>query len=164
MNVEYIKFIFENCETFQIAGEDIGDLYIDDIHYHYRRITADFVEKFEYADTFFIEIHKRANELYECFGGPDTMYKFDRLIYYDDVVIVEMKINEEVKTFYLKWENPYKEENPKYQSSLISACGHLYLKVSELNFDDFIDDESINNEKEVHQHFIMLGMGDGFDA
>lgn len=164
MNVEYVKFIFENCETFQIAGEDIGDLYIDNIHHHYRRITANFVEKFEYADTFFIEIHKRANEPYECFGGPDTIYKFDRLIHYDDIVVVEMKINGEVKTFYLNWDNPYAEENPKYQTTLISTCGHLYLKVSELSLDDFIEDYDINDEEAAHQHFIILGMEDGFDA
>ena len=56
MNVEYIDFIFENCEVFRISGEDIGELYLDDINHHYRRITANFVEKFEYVNTFFIEM------------------------------------------------------------------------------------------------------------
>ena len=56
MNVEYVEFIFENCEVFRLSGEDIGELYLDDINHHYRRITANFVERFEYVNTFFIEI------------------------------------------------------------------------------------------------------------
>ena len=164
MNVEYVEFIFENCEVFRIAGEDIGELYLDDINHHYRRITADFVERFEYVNTFFIEIHKRANEPYERFCEPDTMYKFDRILHYDDITLIKMKINGEEKTFYLKWDNPYQTENPKYQSSLISTCGHLYLKVADFDLNEFLEDYEINDEEAVHQHFIMLGMEDGFDA
>ena len=164
MNVEYIEFIFENCEVFRISGEDIGELYLDDINHHYRRITVDFVERFEYANTFFIEIHKRANEPYECFGGPGTMYKFDRIIHYDDITVIKMKINGEEKTFYLKWDNPYQTENPKYQSSLISDCGHLYLKVADFNLNEFLEGYKVNDEEAMHQHFIVLGMEDGFDA
>ena len=92
------------------------------------------------------------------------MYKFDRILHYDDITLIKMKINGEEKTFYLKWDNPYQTENPKYQSSLISTCGHLYLKVADFDLNEFLEDYEVNDEEAVHQHFIMLGMEDGFDA
>ena len=135
---ENVEFIFENCEVFRISGEDIGELYLDDINHHYRRITADFVERFEYVNTFFIEIHKRANEPYECFGGPDTMYKFDRILHYDDITLIKMKINGEEKTFYLKWDNPYKEEKslicPNEEQCPICKNRHEYTDLETIVF------------------------------
>ena len=158
MNLKYITFTFENCETFTIRGEHIGAFGLEGFHKRFLRIGEEIV-KFEEVENFFIEIHKSGNTPYDCFGipGGETMLKFDRILHYDDITHIEFLLDGEYHHYGVAWENDFKEENP-YQSSIVSKCGHLYINISKNSkIDDFVD-SSIDDEEEMSYHFTDLGM------
>lgn len=158
MKLKSIRFIFENCETFEIDAAHIGEFYLDGIHHHFRRISPEVVMRVDEADDFAIEIFKEANEPYKRFCDEDTMYKFDRILHYDDVTSIEVIFEEEKTTYNLKWDNPYQEENPVYQLSYLSYCGHLYLKVSDKPLVAFFDTENLNDSTYMTYHRNCFGM------
>ena len=59
MEIKRIRFIFENCETFEISGKDIGDFLLEDFHTSYSRVPSieSGIHKFVRVDKFVIEIH-----------------------------------------------------------------------------------------------------------
>lgn len=157
MEIKRIRFIFENCETFEISGKDIGDFLLEDIHTSYARMPNIElgIHKFVRADKFVIEIHRRANTTYKC--GDDEMYKFDRILHYDGIAQIELYMDNQYQTYFLTWANEFKNEND-YQSSFLSKCGHLYLCISkDGKVDDFID-SSVDDEAEMFIHFTDIGM------
>ena len=176
MKLNYITFVFENCDEITIDGKYIGDFLVDDIHTYFSRIACNSINKREVVHTFAIEIHKDANK--ERYQFDQTDYEdwkqltFDRLKA-NDITHIEFELEESyvedgetsIKEQYNYAINYSEDENLFYenksQKSYISKDGNFYIVVSEdKNIEDFFNKEWIDDSSGMDFHFEMMDVGD----
>lgn len=174
MKLNYITFVFENCDKITIDGKYIGDFLVDDIETYFKRIACNSISKIEVTNTFAIEIHKDANK---------ERYQFDQICCEDwkqlifdrfqngDITHVDFELEEQ----YLDEDNTPKKHEHSYsvvwggdnvfyneaQKTYISKVGHLYIVISkDKNVEDLFDKEWIDDKDSMDFHFEMCDIGD----
>ena len=170
MKLEYIRFVFENCDSITIKGKHIGSFLVDDLHTYFARVACNSFEKIECADTFVVEIHRNANKERNCFKEfgckfSDKEMIFHRMIEQRDLVGIEFRLVDglsfpsEIKNKYmLYWEG--EDASNKAQKTYISQEGHLYIIVSkEKDIGDFFDLNNINNSEYMKKCFELCNVG-----
>ena len=172
MILDKITFILENCDSVTIDGKYIGSFNVEDIRTTISRVACNAIMKMECAHTFFVEIHKDADEKYFEFGQNDSRFeqeKFKRLLV-DDITAIEFdlvdqyaKEGEEPRRehydYYVEWtgDNDYVNAS---SHSFISDLGHLYIFIGpEEKYSEFIDKDVLNDKDAIDFKFKMYGIG-----
>ena len=174
MKLNYITFVFENCDCITIEGKYICDFVVDDIETYFKRIACNAINKIEATNTFAIEIHKDANK--ERYQFDQTDYKdwrhlvFDRLqtgdITHIDFELEEQYLDEGVtpKKYKYSYSVDWSGDDDFYnesQKTYVSKVGHLYIVISEnKGIEDFFDKEWIDDKDSMDFHFEMCDVGD----
>ncbi|MBQ6697087.1 MAG: hypothetical protein IJN16_10335 [Lachnospiraceae bacterium] len=181
MNLKYIEFILENCDSIIIDGKYVGEFIVDDLHTSFRRMASNYIGKLETADTFAIEIHKDADVERYQFG--ETQYEdfrqgtFERLLCKDITAIRFRLTDEEIREYeeadseatddylyYVDWIGEDDYENPA-QRCYVSEVGHLYMVIAaEKSIEDFFDLAEINDSDYMDFRFDMYGVGDEYSS
>lgn len=173
MKLNYITFVFENCDEITIDGKYIGDFLVDDIHTYFARIACNSIDKREFVHTFAIEIHKDANKERYQFDQRDyedwKHLVFDRL-QTGDITHIDFELEEQYlddKTaknheysYSVLWCGDYDFYN-EAQKTYISKAGHLYIVISkDKSVEDLFDKEWIDDKCSIDFHFEMCNIGD----
>lgn len=145
-NVKSITFVFENCESIDFDMKYVGLFWINEITHNIRRVTLNSVKKIDEAKELFIEIFKEGDEEYNRYC---TRGKFERLMYYRDIVFIEVKYDDgNSDTIYVDYDGDMQNNN---QDNWLSDLGNLYISVSKKKqVDDFIREHDANDEVQVN--------------
>lgn len=172
MVLDKITFAFENCDSLTIDGKYIGEFDVEDIRTTINRVACNAIMKMECTHTFFVEVHKDANGKYYEFEQEDTHFeqeKFKRLLMNDIAAIEFDLVDERVEEgkeprrehydYYVEWTGGDYVNASSH--SFISDLGHLYIFIgSEEKYNDFVNKNTLNDEKNINFKFKMYGIGD----
>lgn len=157
-NIESIILHCENCESIEIEGRHIGEIFIDGMKEVIRR-RGNKITKYRICEDFVLEIHRDANKRYKTFGMISDDVLFDRIINARDIVSITIKYDDKTidDDIYIL----YKEEDTflsnEYQNVYKSGLNHLYIVCSKDNsIRDYCDINYINDEKAMNIHWKML--------
>ena len=89
-NIESIILHCENCESIEIEGRHIGEIFIDGMKEVIRR-RGNKITKYRICEDFVLEIHRDANKRYKTFGMISDDVLFDRIINARDIVSITIK-------------------------------------------------------------------------
>ena len=144
--VQSITFVFENCESIEIPMKYVGLFYINDITQNIRRTALNSVKKIDVAKELFIEIFSEGDEKYNRYC---TRGKFERLLYYRDIVYVEVHYDDyTTDTIYVDYDGDMQNMN---QDDWLSNLGNLYIAISHRKqVSDFILEKDANNAAMVN--------------
>lgn len=176
MKLQYIGFIFENCDSIRIDGKYVGDFLVDDLTRKIKRVACNSIRRLDTANTVVVEIHKDANKERHEFDQNDVedfkQMTFDRLKLNDITSIcfelVEDCVEEskepvkEYYSYFVDWvgDSDYSNEAQKVY---LSGCGNLYLVIADgADIEDFFDLEKIEDEKYMDSHFSLCDIGDKY--
>jgi hypothetical protein len=161
MTLEYIEFVFENCESFRISGRYVGDFVCSGIGTSVKRIAVNSISLINTCDFFAIEISKEGDErFYDSFGEESICSKFAKLKYWNDIVSIEFKLDDNSFQYYVPWEDEYPGARINLlQTAMISDCGNLYIIITgdekKRNFFKIFG-KSINNKRDIKFKFRMM--------
>ena len=171
MLIRSVDLVLENCEVVTIEGKYIGDFYLGDIRQEIARTACNHIGMSEICYSFYMEIHKDANEDFDSFGTKQNTFK--RLQAYNDITQVTVRLYDQYaeepeedieKHYLLHWGGDSEYEND-YQKSLVADTGWLYLVVEkDKAIKDVFDLDSINDPE--HADFVasMYDIGDRYYA
>lgn len=144
--IKRIDIIFENCEVLYIPIERIGLLTIEDIHTTIGRTAINSFDKFETANTIFIEIFNRTKDL-----------SLNRIVKHNDITSIDVVFHnipentERIESYFVDYREPKGQENVIGASNLnqknfIRESGDVCICISETKkISDFINSEDDRN-------------------
>lgn len=162
MVLKDITFTFENCDSITIHGDAVGDFYVGDLVTTFEHLGHHNIQKIDTCRTFFIEIHKSANQPYYEFEQQEEYFKktvFERILAWDDLSSISFSLIDETnkilssRFYYLGWVGDNEFSNDA-QHSFVSDLGHLYIFVSQQrNIKAFLNTRDLKNETIINTHF-----------
>ena len=157
-NIESIILHCENCESIEIEGRYIGEIFISGIQENIRR-HGNAIRNYKSCKDFVLEIHRDANKKYKTFGMISDDVLFTRIINTRDIVSITIKYDD--KSIDDDIHVPYKEEDTflsnEYQKVYKSGPNHLYIVCSKDNLiDTYCDIDYLNDEKAMNIHWKMI--------
>lgn len=127
--IKFISLIMENCESIDIAPEDIDILYINDIHTKIMKIQSyDPIKKINTANTVFIKLLSCANKQLPTELNKCTV--FDRLLKYKDITAICITYNNSTQEYYYVDYKEDKKLNNINQQVLLTDTNSLFLLIS----------------------------------
>ena len=161
-NVKSIELVFENCEYVTIPSEFIGTLELDGIRQHISRVASNCISKMTAIKNVAIEIFKNADGEHSPFGmESEKTTIFGRITSCDDITSIIVNYDDESsETLYVDYEEEYEgvlgAEN-KLQTTKTNKFGDVYIVISKQHsFEDYFDEEEINNEDLNSFHKSMI--------
>lgn len=150
--VKEIKIIFENCESFTLQPEDVGQFQLSGITPMIQRIGCNCVAEIQLVKHVEMELFKEAN-MYYHFWDEEPRKKFDRLMNWNDITGITLTYDDDSKLeLYVSYKDAYDGlgadnlNQHVYESSL----GNLYIVVDETKtIEDCFQMSLIENEDEM---------------
>lgn len=177
MKLQYIEFIFENCDSIRIDGKYVGDFLVDDLSRTIKRVACNSIRRLDTANTVVVEIHKDANKERHEFDQNDVedfkQMTFDRFKSFNDITSICFDLVEDCTedgkepikehySYFVDWAGDSDYTN-KAQKVYLSGCGNLYLVIADgADIEDFFDLEKIEDEKYMDSHFCLHDVGDKY--
>lgn len=144
--IKRIDIIFENCEVLYIPIERIGLLTIEDIHTTIGRTAINSFDRYETANTIFIEIFNRTKDL-----------SLNRIVKHNDITSIDVVFHnisentERVDSYFVDYREPEGQEDAigvsnLNQKNFIRESGDICICISKTKrISDFIDIEDDRN-------------------
>jgi len=128
MIVKTIRFIFENTDSVEFPTNVLGDVYIRKLETGIARVAMNAIDKGTIAREIAIEIFSKGNHDYHPFKTDDCTSKvFDRILTCGDITSLEIVYKDDSEeTIYTDFDG---EEENKYQTSILSSLGNLYITI-----------------------------------
>ena len=162
MKIKQIRFVLENCETFEISGRNIGWILLDEISETIARTAINYVDEIHYCKRFEIEIFSEADMTYHPFDVEDIEKTvFERLTEGNDITLIEIVWEDDtVNSFRPEWygESEFSNEG---QNGVVSDLGNLYIAINEdfckrtksiYDIFPYMDEEETLRNKKMLQH------------
>lgn len=131
MKIKQIRFVLENCETFEISGRNIGWILLDDISETIVRTAINQADTIRYCKRFEIEIFSEADITYHPFNVEDlekTVFK--RLTEGNDITLIEITWEDDtIDSFRPEWYGESEFFNDG-QNAIVSDLGNLYIAIN----------------------------------
>ena len=157
-NIESVILHCENCESLEIEGRHIGEIFIVGMKENIRR-HANTVKQYRKCEDFVLEIHRDANKKYKTFGMISDDILFNRINEIPDIVSITIKYDDRTvdDNIYVS----YKEKETflinEYQHTYKSKSNHLYIVCSkDSSICDYFDLSYIDDEKAMNIHWKMI--------
>lgn len=144
--IKRIDIIFENCEVLYIPIERIGLLTIDDIHTTISRTAINSFDRYETANTIFIEIFNRTKDL-----SLNRIVKHNDITSIDVVYLDTVNNIEKIESYFVDYKEPKGQEDVVgainlNQKVFVRESGDICICISETKkISDFIDSEDDRN-------------------
>ena len=157
-NIESIILHCENCESLEVEGRHIGEIFIIDIKENICKHGSG-IRHYKTCEDFVLEINSDANKRYKTFGlmSDDTL--FDRITNQKDIVSITIKYNDRSidDDIYVQYKEKETFLSNEYQNVYMSNLNHLYIVCSkEKIINDYFDISYINDEKAMNIHWKMI--------
>lgn len=166
MNLKSVVFVLENCDTIEVPGKYVGEMWADNIRRSFGRLGSNDFGHQEVCSSFVVEIHRDAERVrypFEDLNLCKAHSVFERLST-GDITSVRAEFIDagEITEFMVPW-CPKDDFTNRWQVSRISKCGHLYITISEQSiFDEVFPADMIDDEDIVSAQMALYDAGDAF--
>lgn len=166
MNLKSIVFVLENCDTIEVPGKYVGEMWADNIRKSFGRVGSNAFDQQEVCSSFVVEIHKDAERVrypFEDLNLCKAHSVFERLSVGDITSIRVEFVDGEIPVDVMVPWCPEDDFTNRWQTSRISKCGHLYITISEQSiFDEVFPADMIDDEDIVSAQMALYDAGDAF--
>ena len=122
-----IELVFENCEMMTFEQDDIVDLELGNITTNILKVAVNGIVKKVYANEVYIELKKESNSKFVSFG--DEGYKFDRILRYNDIVLMDLHFEDgRIETYHVCYNG---EEINSNQNVVLKDNGNLVIDIKD---------------------------------